>query len=151
MRPCGLYPTRLFYLRDFPGKSTGVSCRFLLWEFFPTQGSNPASPALAGGFCTTALPGKPTPPSRLFPSTVDFNNIGLNCEGSLTCGNFSVVNSTVLRNLWLVEPIDVISFPLEYISNNPLSFKPLFQHLASGELKLKNITSLISDRTGIQT
>ena len=54
-----------------------------------------------------ALPGKPTPPSRLFPSTVDFNNIGLNCEGSLTCGNFSVVNSTVLRNLWLVEPIDV--------------------------------------------
>ena len=26
---------------DCPGKSTGVGCRFLLQEIFPTQGSNP--------------------------------------------------------------------------------------------------------------
>ena len=27
--------------RDFPGKSTGVGCHFLLQDIFPTQGSNP--------------------------------------------------------------------------------------------------------------
>ena len=26
---------------DFPGKNTGVDCRFLLWGILPTQGSNP--------------------------------------------------------------------------------------------------------------
>ena len=29
---------------DFPGKSTGVDCHFLLQEIFPTQGSNPGLP-----------------------------------------------------------------------------------------------------------
>ena len=29
---------------DFPGKSTGVGCHFLLQGTFPTQGSNPALP-----------------------------------------------------------------------------------------------------------
>ena len=47
---------------DSPGKNTGVGCHFL-----PSPGDLPdpgieleslASPALAGGFFTTALPGK---------------------------------------------------------------------------------------------
>ena len=29
---------------DFPGKSTGVGCHFLLQQIFPTQGSNPDLP-----------------------------------------------------------------------------------------------------------
>ena len=29
---------------DFPGKSTGVGCHFLLQGIFPTQGSNPGLP-----------------------------------------------------------------------------------------------------------
>ena len=29
---------------DFPGKSTGVGCHFLLQEIFPTQGLNPGLP-----------------------------------------------------------------------------------------------------------
>ena len=29
---------------DFPGKNTGVGCRFLLQEIFPTQGLNPGLP-----------------------------------------------------------------------------------------------------------
>ena len=29
------------HLWDFPGKSTGVGCHFLLQRIFPTQGSNP--------------------------------------------------------------------------------------------------------------
>ena len=29
---------------DFPGKSTGVGCHFLLQRIFPTQGSNPGLP-----------------------------------------------------------------------------------------------------------
>ena len=39
---------------DFPGKSTGVGCHFLLQGIFPT-GIETLSPALAGGFFTTEL------------------------------------------------------------------------------------------------
>ena len=39
--PHGLQPTRLLCPWDFPGKSTGVGCHFLLQEIFPTQRSNP--------------------------------------------------------------------------------------------------------------
>ena len=41
LRPHGLSPTRLLCPWHFPGKSTGVSCHFLLQGIFPTQGSNP--------------------------------------------------------------------------------------------------------------
>ena len=41
LRPHGLWPTRLPCPWDFPGKSTGVGCHFLLQRIFPTQGSNP--------------------------------------------------------------------------------------------------------------
>ena len=58
-RPRGLQPSRLLCPWDFPSKSTGVGCCFLQ-GFFPAQGSNPVSPALAGGFFTTVPPGKPT-------------------------------------------------------------------------------------------
>ena len=34
----------LLHPRDFPGKSTGVGCHFLLQRIFPTQGSNPGLP-----------------------------------------------------------------------------------------------------------
>ena len=37
----GLYPTRLLWPWDFPGKNTGVGCHFLLQRIFPTQGLNP--------------------------------------------------------------------------------------------------------------
>ena len=45
----------------FSDKNTGVGCHFLLQGIFPTQGSKQSlvSPALAGGFLTTAPPGKP--------------------------------------------------------------------------------------------
>ena len=44
LRPHGLEPTRLLGPWDFPGKSTGVGCHFLLQGIFPTQGSNPGLP-----------------------------------------------------------------------------------------------------------
>ena len=37
-----LFVTRLLSQWNFPGKSTGVGCYFLLQGIFPTQGSNPA-------------------------------------------------------------------------------------------------------------
>ena len=40
LRPHGLQPTRLLSPWNFPGKSTGVGCHFLLKGTFPTQGSN---------------------------------------------------------------------------------------------------------------
>ena len=36
--------TKLLCPWDFPGKSTGVYCHFLLQGIFPTQGSNPGLP-----------------------------------------------------------------------------------------------------------
>ena len=59
LRPDGLYPARLLCSWDSLGKNTGVGCHFFLQGIFPTQGSKPASPALAGGFFTTEPPGKP--------------------------------------------------------------------------------------------
>ena len=35
------------------------------------------------------------------------NNSGLKCMGPLTCGRFSVVNTTVLHDPWLVESADM--------------------------------------------
>ena len=42
--PHGLQPTRLLCPLDFPGKSTGVGCHFLLQRIFLTQESNPDLP-----------------------------------------------------------------------------------------------------------
>jgi len=47
---------------DSPGKNTGVGCRALLQEIFPTQGSNPDLLYLLhwqAGSLPLALPGKP--------------------------------------------------------------------------------------------
>ena len=53
--PYGLWPARLLYPWDSPGKNTGVSCHTLLQGIFLTQGLNPLmSCALAGGFFTTS-------------------------------------------------------------------------------------------------
>ena len=41
LRPHGLEPTTLLHPWDFPGKSTGVGCHFLLQGIFLTQGLNP--------------------------------------------------------------------------------------------------------------
>ena len=38
--PTNCKPTRLPHPWNFPGKSTGVDCHFLLQGIFPTQGSN---------------------------------------------------------------------------------------------------------------
>ena len=40
MQPHGLQSPRLLCWWDFPGKSTGVGCHFLLQGIFPTQGLN---------------------------------------------------------------------------------------------------------------
>ena len=44
LQPHGLQPARLLHPWDFPGKSTGVGCHFLLQGIFPTQGLNPGLP-----------------------------------------------------------------------------------------------------------
>ena len=60
LRPRGLQPTRSLPPWDFPGKSTGVGCHFLLQEIFPT-GIEPGSPTLWAG----ALPCEP--PIHMMP------------------------------------------------------------------------------------
>ena len=58
-RPYGLEPARLLCPGDFPGKSTGVGCHFLLQGIFPTQGYEPGSPALQADALPSEPPGKP--------------------------------------------------------------------------------------------
>ena len=41
LRPHGWQTARLLCPSDFPGKSTGVGCHFLLQGIFPPQGLNP--------------------------------------------------------------------------------------------------------------
>ena len=44
LRACSQVPTRLLHPWDFPGKSTGMGCHFLLQGIFLTQGLNPGLP-----------------------------------------------------------------------------------------------------------
>ena len=56
--PCGLKPTRFLRPWDFPGKSTGVGCHFLLQRIFLPQGSNPGPLHYRQTLLQSALPGK---------------------------------------------------------------------------------------------
>ena len=40
LRCYGLWPARLLYPWDYPGKNTRMGCHALLQGIFPTQGSN---------------------------------------------------------------------------------------------------------------
>jgi len=44
---------------EFPGKNTGEGCHSLLQGIFPTQGSNPMSPALQADFYCLSHQGSP--------------------------------------------------------------------------------------------
>jgi len=50
-------PARLLFPWDFPGKNTGLGCHFILHGYLPNPGSEPVSPALAGGVLTAEPPG----------------------------------------------------------------------------------------------
>ena len=52
-------PDSLLCPWDFPGKNTSVGCHFLLQGNLSGQGIESESPALAGRFFTTELPGNP--------------------------------------------------------------------------------------------
>ena len=52
-------PTRLLCPWDSPGKNTGVGGHSLLQGIFPTQRSNPSSPALQADSLPSEPPGKP--------------------------------------------------------------------------------------------
>ena len=58
--PHGLQPARLLCPWDYPSKNSRVGCHALLQGIFPTQGSFPAFPVLAGRFFTAETPGKPS-------------------------------------------------------------------------------------------
>ena len=53
LRSHGLQLTRLLRPWNFPGKSPGVGCHFLLQGIFPTQGMNLGSPTLQADAFTT--------------------------------------------------------------------------------------------------
>ena len=49
LQPHRLKPTRLLHPWDFPGKSSGVGCHYLLQGIFSTPGIEPGCPALQAG------------------------------------------------------------------------------------------------------
>ena len=57
--PMGLQPTRLLSPQNFPGKSTGVGCHFLLPGDLPNPGIESRSPALQEDALLSEPPGKP--------------------------------------------------------------------------------------------
>ena len=58
LRPHGLWPTKLLHPWDFPGKSTGTGCHFLLQGIFLTQGLNPGLPHCRHTRLPSEPPGK---------------------------------------------------------------------------------------------
>ena len=50
LQPCGLKPLKLLCPWDSPGKDTSVGCYTVFQGILPTEGSNLASPTLAGNF-----------------------------------------------------------------------------------------------------
>ena len=91
--PQGLQPTRLLHPWDFPGKSTGVGCHFLLQGIFLTQGLNPGLP-----HCKQMNPGKET--TTMWETWVQ----SLSLEDPLEKG--TAIHSSILawRIPWTEEP-----------------------------------------------
>ena len=99
----------------FTGKNTGVDCHFLLQGIFLTQGSNPClvSPALAGGFFTTAPPAKPLHPRQFlclsfFPLSHSFSQFSFLVPEKLMC-LWEVLSAKVCRCL-ILSLWDCVSF-----------------------------------------
>ena len=59
LRPHGLQLTRLLTPSNFPGKSTGVGCHFLLQGIFLTQELNLGLPPVQADVLPSEPPGKP--------------------------------------------------------------------------------------------
>ena len=59
LRPHGLYPARLLWSWNSPGKNTGVGIHSLLQGIFLTQGSNPGFPHCGQILCHLSHQGSP--------------------------------------------------------------------------------------------
>ena len=75
---CSLPGSAVHGISEANPMRTGVSCHILFQEIFPTPGiepMSPVSPALAGGFFITMLPGKPIEISVQFSHSVVSNSL----------------------------------------------------------------------------
>ena len=61
LRPNGLYPTRLLFPWNYPGKNTGMGSHSLLQRISPTQGSNPGLPHYRWILYQLSHQGRPKP------------------------------------------------------------------------------------------
>ena len=83
---CSL-PTTLLRPWDFPGRSTGVGCHFLLQRIFPTQGSNLGLPSYRQTLYRLSHEGSPNIISRFcqLERTLDPADCTLGISGLITC------------------------------------------------------------------
>ena len=132
LRLYGLWPTRLLRPWDFPGKSTGVGCHFLLQGIFPPQGLNPAlqlkENSLVTGRClvtksclTLASPwtvAHQAPLSMGFPRQEYWNGLPFPPSGDLTDPGMELSSpalaggflSTLPTGKLLISPSDICRF-----------------------------------------
>ena len=77
LRPHGLWPTRLLSPWNFPGKSTGVGCHFLLQGIFPTQELNPGLPHCRQTLYHLSHQGSPIPKKGNTKECSNYHTIAL--------------------------------------------------------------------------
>ena len=110
--PHGLEPTRLLCPWNFPGKNTGVGLPLPTSGDLPNPGIKPtslASPVWAGGFSTTAPPGKPLQYSWIISTTSGLSDVwrfgGITMWNLLSLVLFHMVKVKVkvksLSRVWL--------------------------------------------------
>ena len=81
---------------DFPGKSTGVGCHFLVQRIFQTQGSNPGLPHCKQDALLSEPPGKTYYKVCLFIPHVDSQPLAHNREQIITKSCFGKATSIIV-------------------------------------------------------
>ena len=123
---------------DFTSKNTGVGCHFRLQGILPTQGLNPISPTLAGGFFTTEPPGSPNHEdgSSLFSLLIQ---IQFSSRNSLT----NTSRNNVLPDIWAsLRPGKMVKMSFIYWDFHSWIYFPLHfifcvcQHLINSSIKI---------------
>ena len=97
LRPHTTLCARFLCPWNFPGKSARVDCHFLPQMIFPTPGTEPESPALAGRFFTTIPPRKPinyTPIKEIYTCLVG---------AQMHNGSLHTRHACISRTPWLRE------------------------------------------------
>ena len=112
LRPHGLWPTSSLCPWDFPGKSTGVGCNFLLQRIFPIQGLNLCLPhcccccQVASVVSDSVKPHRRQPIGLRRPQDSPGKNSGVGCHFLLQCVKVKSESEVAQSSLTVSDPMD---------------------------------------------